>query len=112
MRAAGVRAIERSCAVSSGKRGSEIQELVQVESMLLGHVVRAYQIGLDPSCRWLRVKFPETGSSLGPSDFREISRKPVLFFFRGSKSQVLSTSFWQGLHFSRCRGLIPDTGQV
>ena len=26
--------------------------------------------------------------------------------------QVLSTSFWQGLHFSRCQGLNPDKDRV
>ena len=53
--------------------------------------------------RWDRGKFLETISS---------PRHVCFVFSRGSKSQVLSTSFWQGLHFSRCRGLNPDIGWV
>ena len=30
----------------------------------------------------------------------------------GSKERKMSTSFWQGLHFSRCQGLNPDKDRV
>ena len=38
------------------------------------------ELGYDVGFCWLRVKFLETVSSARPSDFREISRKAVLFF--------------------------------
>ena len=47
---------------------------------LSGRVTFCLHVGPDVGFCWLRVKFLETVSSARPSDFREISRKPVLFF--------------------------------
>ena len=49
---------------------------------------------------------------LFPGNFPEISCNLSVLLCRGSKSQVLSTSFWQGLHFSRCRRVNSDMGRV
>ena len=84
--------------------------------LLLGLVGCPWGLGLDVAFQQTTSKFLFLISSQKGSNFQQISReipwKFRIFLSRGSKSQVLSTSFWQCLHCSRCRGLNLDMGRV
>ena len=65
-------------------------------------------IGVDVAFQQTTSKFLFLISSQKGQISSRFPGKFHIFLSRGSKVQVLSTSFWQGLHCSRCQGLNLD----
>ena len=73
---------------------------------------KASRFGVDVAFQQTTSKFLFLISSQKGQISSRFPGKFHIFLSRGSKVQVLSTSFWQGLHCSRCQGLNLDMGRV